>query len=93
MYHVFTTVIAVIDPGQGTPPPGSDKITTLLSWVAWLVTAGCVAGVLYAGGKMAIAGVGSSGYGGGGEHGKALGWVCAGCIVAGAASAIAGALL
>jgi hypothetical protein len=55
------------------------------------VTALCVGGVLYAGGKMAVSH--TRGYSGGGEHAASLGWVLAGCIVAGAASGIAGALL
>ena len=55
MLHVFHFVIAgVPNPGQGAAPPGSDKVTTLLSWLAWIVTALCVGGVLFAGGKMAI---------------------------------------
>jgi len=92
MLHVIHLVIAgVPNPGQGVAPPGSDKVTTLLSWLAWIVTALCVGGVLFAGGKMAVSH--TRGYGGGGEHAASLGWVLAGCIVAGSASAIAGALL
>jgi len=92
MLHVVHLVIAgVPNPGQGVAPPGSDKVTTLLSWVAWIVTALCVGGVLFAGGKMAVSH--TQGYGGGGQHASSLGWVLAGCIVAGSASAIAGALL
>ncbi|MGO9955975.1 MAG: hypothetical protein ACLP50_08330 [Solirubrobacteraceae bacterium] len=94
MAHLVTLVIGAIpDPGQGIAPPGSDKITTLLSWVAWLVTACCVGGVLYAGGKMAAGSLSGGGYGGGGQHATTLGWVLAGCIVAGSAAAIAGAML
>ena len=92
MLHVIHFVIAgVPNPGQGVQPPGGDKVNTLLSWVAWVVTALCVGGVLWAGGKMAVSH--TRGYGGGGEHAASLGWVLAGCIVAGAASSIAAALL
>jgi len=92
MLHVFhLTMAALPNPGQGIAPPGSGKITTLLSWLAWIVTALCVGGILFAGGKMAIAH--TRGHGGGGEHAASLGWVLAGCIVAGSATALAGALL
>ena len=37
-------VLAIIDPGQGTAPPGSGQLTTLVSYVAWGVTVLCVVG-------------------------------------------------
>lgn len=40
------------NPGAGTTPPGAEKIQLVISWVAWLFFAGCVAGIFYAGGQM-----------------------------------------
>lgn len=81
--------LAVLDPGQGVAPPGSDKVTTAVSWIAWGVLAACVAGLLFCAAKMAL----SHRQGSGGEHGSALGWVMAACIVAGSASGLVGALV
>jgi hypothetical protein len=82
-------VLAVIDPGEGTAPPGSDKLTTLVGYVAWGVFALCVVGVLVAAGRMALA---HHRGGGGGEQATSLGWVLVACVVAGSASALVGAL-
>lgn len=80
----------IIDPGQGIAPPGSDKLTTLVGYVAWAVFALCVVGVLMAAGQMAVA---QHRGGGSGEHASRLGWVLAACVVAGSASALVGALV
>jgi hypothetical protein len=82
-------VLAIIDPGQGTAPPGSGQLTTLVSYVAWGVTALCVVGVLIAAGKMAVA----HHRGGGGEHAAALGWVLVAAVLAGSASALVAAVI
>lgn len=84
-----TTVLAVVDPGQGTAPPGSGGITTIISWIAWVVFAVCVVGVLIVAGAMALA----HRRGEGGQHAANLGWVLGGAILAGSASAVIGALL
>jgi hypothetical protein len=84
-----TVLAAPPDPGQGTPPPGSGGITTMLGWVAWVVFALCVVGVLIVAGTMAVA----HRRGSGGEHASSLGWVLGACIVAGSASAIVGGVL
>jgi hypothetical protein len=83
-------VLAIIDPGQGTAPPGSARLTTLVSYVAWGVTALCVVGVLIAAGKMAVAHHRGSG---GGEHAAALGWVLVAAVLAGSASALIAAVI
>jgi FtsH-binding integral membrane protein len=77
------------DPGQGTAPPGSQGLLTILQWVAWIVFGLCVAGVLLAAGRMAIS-HNQGGYGGG--ESATLVKVLAACILAGSASALVGAL-
>lgn len=91
MFDQLVTALyaAVPNPGQGTPPPGGDKVTTVLSWVAWICAAACVVGVLAVGATMAV----SHRHGSGGEHAARLGWVLAGIVVIGSASAIVGALI
>ena len=85
-----SAVLAIIDPGQGTAPPGSGQLTTLVSYVAWGVTALCVVGVLIAAGKMAVS---HHRGGGGGEHAAALGWVLVASVLAGSASALVAAVI
>ena len=70
-----------IEPGAGEPPPGSDGVVTVVKWVAWTVFALGVIGVLVTAGAMMF----NNRRGQGGEHAAALGWVCAGCILASAA--------
>jgi hypothetical protein len=86
---VSSAVLAIIDPGQGTAPPGSGNATKLISWGAWGVFAVCVLGVLLAAGQMAIA---HHRGGGGGEHAARLGWVLVAAVVAGSASALIAAI-
>jgi hypothetical protein len=76
---------AVPDPGQGQAPPGSDKILTVVAWVAWIAFAACVVGVLKAGGLLAAMGMGSRGSG---DHSMSLLASIAGAIVCGSAAAI-----
>lgn len=75
-----------IDPGPGEPPPGSDGVVTVVKWVAWVVFALAVIGVLVTAGAMVL----NNRRGQGGEHAAALGWTCAGCVLASAASGIVG---
>ncbi|MDK7353951.1 hypothetical protein [Rothia aeria] len=76
----------VPNPGQGQAPPGSEGVTTVLGWIAWVVFALAVVGVLITAGAMML----NNRRGQGGEHAAALGWVFAGCIIAASASAIVG---
>ena len=80
---------AVINPGQGTAPPGSAGVVTIVNWVAWIAVTLCVVGVIVAGIGMLFAGR----RGEGGEHAAKLGWVLAGAIVIGGASALVGAVV
>jgi hypothetical protein len=81
---------SVVDPGTGSAPPGAGQLKTILSYLAWGVTATCVAGVLIASAKMAVS---HHRGGGGGEHAGALAWVLVAAVVAGSASALVGALV
>jgi hypothetical protein len=81
---------SVVDPGTGSAPPGAGQLKTILSYLAWGVTAMCVAGVLIASAKMAVS---HHRGGGGGEHAGALAWVLVAAVVAGSASALVGALV
>jgi hypothetical protein len=80
----------VVNPGTGSAPPGADQLKTILSYLAWGVTATCVAGVLIASAKMAVS---HHRGGGGSEHAGALAWVLVAAVVAGSASALVGALV
>ena len=75
-----------VDPGAGEAPPGSDGVITIVKWIAWIVFALAVIGVLATAGAMVI----NNRRGQGGEHAATLGWVCAGCVLASAASGIVG---
>ncbi|MFD8756053.1 hypothetical protein ACFV0O_34515 [Kitasatospora sp. NPDC059577] len=78
-----------VDPGTGSAPPGAEKLKTVLQWVAWVVFALCVCGILLTAGKMAV----SHSRGQGGEHASSLAWVLAACILGGAASGLVGMLI
>ena len=80
----------VVDPGTGSAPPGAGQLKTILSYLAWGVTAMCVAGVLIASAKMAVS---HHRGGSGSEHAGALAWVLVAAVVAGSASALVGALV
>jgi hypothetical protein len=82
--------LAVVDPGQGVPPPGAAKLTTILQWTAWGVFALCVAGVLISAAKLAHAH--SQGYGGANQHTTSLAWTLVASVIAGSAAAIVGVL-
>jgi hypothetical protein len=82
--------LAVFNPGQGTPPPGGadSKVNTIVSWIAWLVFAGCLIGVLISAVKLAFE---RQGFGGGQSHTSLL-FALGACIVAASASGLVGAL-
>ncbi len=93
LHTAISTTLDIIaqvpNPGQGTKPPGSDGITKILSWAAWVAVVVCVLGVIIAGATMAV----QHRRGEGGESMARLGWVLGGCIVIGSASALVGALV
>ncbi|MCQ4044276.1 hypothetical protein ACFOSC_29710 [Streptantibioticus rubrisoli] len=82
-------VLAVVNPGEGSQPPGGDKLTTVLGWVAWIVCGVCVAGVLMVAGRMAV----MHNRGEGGQHMVGIAYVLGACVLVGAASALVGALV
>ncbi|MEW2218991.1 hypothetical protein AB0939_06675 [Streptomyces sp. NPDC006990] len=77
------------DVGGGAAPPGADGLLTVLKWVAWTVTALCVAGIFGVAARMAL----DHSRGGGREHAKGLGYVLGACLLVGSASGIVGALV
>ncbi len=84
------SLVAVINVGQGTAPPGvSGPVTTVISYVAWTVFALCVAGILIVAGRMAIA----HQQGRGGEHGQGLAYVLGGAVLAAGATALIGSVV
>ncbi|RQN02034.1 hypothetical protein EHW97_14865 [Aeromicrobium camelliae] len=94
MLNNLTSLAALIvtelpDPGRGTQPPGTEGITTIVQWVAWIAAALCLIGALIAGGMMAV----QLNRGSGGESVARLGWALVGAVVVGAAAALVGALI
>lgn len=92
--HAAIEVLAQVppgvpNPGGGTPPPGAEKITLVIQWVAWLFFASCVAAIFYAGGQMVYDH--SRGMGGG-EGTSRLIKVLLGAIMGASASGIIGLL-
>lgn len=80
----------VPSPGTGTPPPGVDgPVNTILSWLAYIVCALAVGGILAVAGKMVV----SHHQGRGGEHMTGLAYVLAGCVLIATASGIVGVLV
>lgn len=88
-HPLLTAMVEVPNPGGGTPPPGSEKLLIILSWVAWTVCLLCVGGFLAVGARMAIL----HNRGDGGAHLAGLGWVMAACFLVGSASGLVGALV
>ncbi|MEU7822976.1 hypothetical protein [Catellatospora sp. NPDC049133] len=85
-----TPAAPVPDPGGGQMPPGDvgEKVLLILKWVAGLATAACVGGILYTGGRMAIA------HRRGDEANiSQLGWVLFACLLIGSAAAIVASLI
>lgn len=89
LVHHAGVLAAPPDPGQGSAPPGADKLEKVLQWLAWCVFALCVAGILIVAGRMAV----QHRRGEGGEHVTGLAWVAVACVLAGSASAVVGALV
>jgi hypothetical protein len=88
---VATRIIlaAVPNVGTGIRPPGVHGIVTVISYVAWIVSALCVTGTLLVAGRMAV----HHRQGIGGEHMTGLAWVLGACILVAAGSGIVGALI
>jgi hypothetical protein len=73
----------------GVQPPGTEGLTTVLSWVAWGVTFLCVVGVFLVAGKMAF----SHRRGEGSEAVGQLGWVMGACILGASATSLVNVLI
>jgi hypothetical protein len=80
---------AIPNPGQGTPPPGSGGLLTILGWAAWCVFAVIVGGVLIQAGRMGLAHRRGEGV----EVTGGLVVALVAAVIAGSASAIVGAVL
>lgn len=88
--HVALQVLTQVpDFGGGVAPPGSEKLLTMGRWVLWVATAICVIAFIIIGARMGI----SHRHGEMEQHGQRLGAAMAGCVVIGAATGIAGALV
>jgi len=82
-----TLVAAPPNPGLGNAPPEvQNRVNAILSLIAWLGVAACVAGVLIVGMRMALL----HRRGELGEHMGGLGAVLGGCAIIGTASALVG---
>ncbi len=68
--------------------PGLTQVQTIISYVAWLAAAACVAGIIIAGIKMVI----SHRHGDDEAMGR-LGQIAVGCLVVGSAATIVGAVM
>ncbi len=84
--HILAAVLGVPSVGTGTTPPFGPDLLTILQWIAWVATSACVLGVLMVAATMAI----RHQRGEGGQHIAGLGWVLAGCILIGTATALVG---
>lgn len=89
MYWSGVVIADVPNPGTGTAPPGSEGLLTILRWIAWIVFALAVVGILICAGTMMV----SNRRGEGGEHAARLSWVLGGCVLASVASGVVGALV
>jgi hypothetical protein len=89
MTAVLLAPTGVLDPGEGVPPPGAEGIVTMVQWVAWVVLALCVVGILMIGGRMALA----HRRGEAAEHAAGLAMVLGGALLVGSASALVAALV
>lgn len=87
---VYRTFLAAGSPFTSNPSaiPGVTNLQTLIGYACWIATALCLVGLIVTGAVMAI-----SYHRGSSEHAGRLGAVAAGCVLVGAASPIAGAIL
>ncbi len=67
----------VPNPGNGTPPPGFQNITTIMGWAKWIALGILVMALIFAGVRLGIAGR----RGDGGEHAAGVGWALGGVLV------------
>ncbi len=87
--HLVHVVAAEIPAPSAVQPPGTEGLTTVLSWVAWGVTFLCVVGVFLVAGKMGV----SHRRGEGSEAVGQLGWVMGACILGASATSLVNVLI
>ncbi|ADB35982.1 Conjugal transfer protein TrbC [Kribbella flavida DSM 17836] len=87
MLAKFTHLLVPL--GDALPNEVQNKVETVVGWVTTISISICILGVIVAGAMMAI----GQRRGEGGEHAARLGWVLAGCIVIGTASALVNAIV
>lgn len=87
----MTYLADVYDPSQGggTAPPGAAKFQLILRWIFYGLTLLLAGAILFVAGKIATA----FQRGEGSEAVKGLGYVLAGCVLAGSASAVVSLLI
>ncbi|TDO54787.1 TrbC/VIRB2 family protein [Kribbella sp. VKM Ac-2527] len=81
--------VPLLVPMEDLPDGVQGKVDEVIGWVSTIAMSLCILGVIIAGAMMAI----GQRRGEGGEHAARLGWVLAGCIVIGTASAFVTALV
>ncbi|MGC4936934.1 TrbC/VirB2 family protein [Kribbella sp. DT2] len=84
MLLLATKVMMLLPLREALPGDVQKKVSTVTDWVTGVAIAVCILGVIISGAMMAI----GQRRGEGGEHAARLGWVLAGCIVIGTASAL-----
>jgi heme/copper-type cytochrome/quinol oxidase subunit 2 len=82
-------VLPLIDQPNASQPPGAEKLVKILNWGMWLVIFAAIIGVFITAAMMAV----SYNQGRGGDHLGRLGYVLAGCVLAGAAAGIVNGLI
>ena len=80
-------LVALPDPAP-QQPPGTEAISTVLGWAKWVGLVAAILGFIFAGIMMMF----KSRRGEGGENVATLGWITAGIIVVGSATALVGFL-
>ena len=85
-FHAALLPLIDITPTQ---PPGTEKITQILGYVAWGAGVVCLIGILFVAGKLAI----NARHGEGIEEAKGLLWILLALILIGSAGALVGAFI
>lgn len=86
--RVVSSVVPFIEVTP-TQPPGTEKITQILGYVAWGAGVLCLLGIFIVAGKLAI----NARHGEGLEEAKGLLWVLAALVLIGSATSLIGAFI
>lgn len=89
IYTTALNLVADIQVGGAQQPPGTEKLTVLITWALWIVSFLGVLGVFITAGAMMVA----HRRGEGGETAGRLGWVLGGCVLAVAAGPMVNMLI